>query len=399
MINPNDVTLGCPEEYSVIVVARDLETYAARLDWSSISWSRVLDDISEASVVVPDSLGGLRCNLEIGDSIVPWKFGLRIERNGQEVWSGPITTMERPERADGSGSADHVVIGAHDAMIWTGRRIVTQNLSFTNEDAGVVFRSVLADAMSLDNPMGLEAPQFNTGYTMTREVVQRDWEYVDSILTGLANSAVDYFMLGRELVVYDGVNFGWFVQRNGTRTRIARTSDPFGRYIFGLFTDEAFNARPSWLLDGLTQANDIIVPGADSGEAGFRRYWRASDVDLTVGLLTRTEVIPLYRPESIGIITDDQVFQQAADSRLALTINPVSVLSGASLSQSAPVRVENLLPGSLWAIDLGDIGIAGLVDVQRLKAVDVTVEATSGGVIENVVPRLIPLGSDESVAS
>ena len=397
MINPNDVTLGCPDEYSVFVVARDLQTYAARLDWSTITWSRVLDDVSEATVVVPDSLGGLRCNLELGASIVPWKFGIRIERNGTEMWSGPITTMERPVR--NGGGDDHVVIGAHDAFVWTGRRIVTQDLNFTDADAGVVFRDVLADGMSLDNPMGLAAPQFDTGYTMTREVIQLNFEKVESVLLELAESAVDFFMLGRELVVYDGVNFGWFAHRNGERTRIAPTVDPFGRYLYGLFTDEAFIARPGWMLDGMAQANDVIIPGADSGEAGFRRTWRASDVDLDVGLLTDVDVSALYQADSTGIILDDEVFQQRANSRLAQSSRPVSIVSGSSLSQTAPVRAENLYPGSLWAVDLGDIGISQLVDVQRLKRVDVTVVAAADGIVEDVVPTLIPLGTDETVAS
>lgn len=390
-VNPNDVTLGCPEEYSAFVVARDLQTYAANLPWSSISWSRILDDISTASVIVPDVFGGLRCNLELGDAIRPWRFGIRIERNGQEVWTGPITAMERP------AGSDYVEISCHDAMIWPARRTVTQDLSYTDADAGAVFQGVLADAMSLDNPMGLAAPDFETTYTMTRQVLALDFEYVDAILTELADSAVDYFVLGRELAVYDaGADPGWFVQRDGARTRIAATADTYGRYIYGLFTDTAFRIRPGWRLDGMSQSNDVIVPGADSGEAGFRRYWRASDVDLLDGLLTTVDVTPLYRAES-DIIVDDAVFQQRATSLLALRNGPVDSISGAPLSETAPVRMENLYPGSLWAIDLGDVGLSGMIDVQRLKSIEVTVTADEGGILEEVVPTLIPLGSDETV--
>jgi hypothetical protein len=108
-------------------------------------------------------------------------------------------------------------------------------------------------------------------------------------------------------------------------------------------------------------------------------------------------VSSLYRPQSDGIIVDDAVFQQLADSNLAMRARPVVTLSGGQLSQSAPVKITDLLPGSLWAIDLADMGIAYLVDVQRLKRVDVSVSADNGSIIETVSPTLIPIGSDETV--
>jgi hypothetical protein len=395
MANPNDVTLGCADEYAAIITARDLETYAARLDWSEITWSRVLDDISEATVRVPDIFGGLRCNIELGTALVPWRFGLRIERNGSEVWSGPITAVERPER--NGGGDDHVVVTAHDTMIWATKRTTNDFLSFTSEDAGVIFRTVLDAGMAPDNLMGLNCPEFDTGYLMTREVVPLDFEYTYDILSELAESAVDFFVLNGELAVFDIGDFGWWVLRDGVKTRIAPTADPFGRYIYGLFTDSAYETRPGYRIDGFQQGNNILIPGADSGEAGFRRFWQASDVISLDGLLTYVHVSSLYRPQSGGVIVTDAVFQQLADTNLALRSGPVVTLSGGSLSQSAPVRIEDLLPGSLWAIDLADAGIAYLLDVQRLKRVDVTVQAGSGGIVERVAPTLIPIGSDETV--
>jgi len=395
MSNPNDVTIGCADTYDAIITARDLTTYAARLDWSSITWSRVLDEISEASVVVPDVFGGLRCNIELGTTLVPWRFGLRIERNGELVWSGPIVSVERPQR-DGM-SADSVTVTANDALAWTTRRTTNDFLDFTDADAGAVFKSVLDAGMVADNLPGLNCPDFTTGYTMTRQVLPLDFEYTFDILTELANSAVDYFMINNELAVFDIGDLGWFVLRDGVKRRLMPSADPFGRYIYGLFTDAAYDSRPGYLIDGFSQGNNILIPGADSGEAGFRRYWQASDVDLLDGLLTYVHVSSLYRPQSDGIIVDDAVFQQLADSNLAMRARPVVTLSGGQLSQSAPVKITDLLPGSLWAIDLADMGIAYLVDVQRLKRVDVSVSADNGGIIETVSPTLIPIGSDETV--
>lgn len=394
-MNPTDFTLGCAEEYTVLLTARDLETYAAEIRWSELSFSRVLDDISEAEVTIPDVFGGLRCNVELGGVVTPWRFGIRIERNGSEVWSGPITNVERPVR-DGAGS-DYVTVTASDKMAWGLKRTTPDFLSYEDADAGTVFKGVLDAGMAPDNVHNLVCPEFATGYTMTREVVPLDFEYTFDILSELADSAVDYFMIGGELAVYDAVDFGWWVLRDGVRRRLAPTDDPYGRYIFGLFTDGAFVARPGYSIDGFAQTNNVYVPGADSGEAGFRRYWEASDIDLLDGLLTHVDVSSLYRPQTGGIITDDAVFQQRADSVLALGNGPVISITGGVLSQQAPVRMQDLLPGSIWAVDCASLGIAPLLNVHRLKRVDVSVSASNGGIVEEVSPSLIPIGSDESV--
>jgi hypothetical protein len=394
MPNPNNVTIGCPDEYSAIITGRDLTSYAARLDWSNLTWSRVLDEISSASVTVPDAFGGLRCNIEMNDVLVPWRFGLRIERNSELVWAGPITSVERPER--GGVGADYVTISADDKMAWLSKRTARNVLSFQQADAADVFRTVIGDAVSFDNAFDLRCPSFTSGHSMTRDILPLDFEYTDQIIAELADSAVDYFVFGTDLVVYDARNPGWWTQRGERKTRIARTPDPYGRYLFGLFTDEAFAGRPGFTLDGYAQGNNVIVPGADSGEAGFRRYWTASDVDLTDGLLTYVDVSTLYRPQETGPIFDDGVFQNRADSLLAWKRTTPATVSGGWLSESAPVTVQSLLPGSLWAIDLAEKGVERLLTVQRLKRVDVSVDANDGSLVERIAPSLIPVGSDET---
>jgi hypothetical protein len=396
-MNPTDVTLGCADEYTAIITARDLRTYAAEVRWSNIQWSRVLDEVSTATVTVPDVFGGLRCNIELGTAIVPWRFGLRIERNGSEVWSGPITSISRPTR-DGAGG-DYVEIQASDVMAWMMKRRTFTSQLYTNVDGGEVFKGVIEDAVQFDNLFGLHCPEFTSGYDMTREILALDFEYAIDILSELADSAVDYFVKGTELAVYDMAAPGWYVVRNGVKERIADTGDAFGRYVYGLFTDEAFTARPGFMIDGMAQGNDVIIPGADSGEAGFRRYWAASDVDPLDGLLSYVDVNPLYRPQEGVPIVADGVFQERADSVLALRRSAPIIWSGGTLAPSAPVTVDGLLPGSLWALDLSELGVGQLLDAQRLKRVDVSVTADAGGLIETVSPTLIPLGTDETVAS
>lgn len=395
---PRRFQLGCADEYTVIITARDLETYAAQVNFSGLTWSRVLDEISDASVQVPDVFGGLRCNIELGSSIVPWRFGLRIERNSELVWTGPITQIERPV-IDGIG-AEYVTITAQDKMAWMTKRTPLNTLEFDDVDAGSVFRSLIVEGTDVDNLFGLFCPVINTGYSLTRDVIPLDFEYIYDILDDLARSAVDWFVIGNELAVQnqtpDGYPAGWYVVRDGAQELLAPTSDTYGRYIFGMFIDGAWVNRPGYVIDGLSQANNIFVPGADSGEAGFRRYWTASDVDAQDGVLTYVDVNALYRPQEGTPITADAAFQERADTILALRGNPPVIISGGVLGERAPIEIGYMFPGSLWAIDLGDHGISQLVDVQRLKRVDVSVQVTDSGVLEQVTPTLIPLGTDES---
>ena len=142
-------------------------------------------------------------------------------------------------------------------------------------------------------------------------------------------------------------------------------------------------------------ANDIFVPGADSGLAGFRRFWRASDVNVIDGLLQYVDVNPLYRPQEGTPITSEGVFQERANSMLELRKQTPVIISGGALSQRAPVTVPDLFPGSLWVLDMADEGISSLVTVQRLKRVDVSVSKSGGGYVEKVSPTLMPLGTEE----
>lgn len=395
MINPNTPVLGCLEECQVFLTAADLETIAGEVAFSHVSYSYVLDDISEASITVPDVLGGLRCNIEFGDTIRPWRFGIRIECNGSLVWSGPIIDIERPE--GDNGGADYVEIFAKDEMVRTQKRVTLEYLDFDDVDAGEMFKTVLDAGMSIWNPASLDCPEFQTGFLMEREVVPLNFEYTYDILSELADSAIDYFVMNNELCVYDAVDFGWYVLRDGVKRRIAPTTDPYGRYIYGLFTAESFVKRPGFRISGMEQGNQIYVPGADSGEAGFRRYWEASDINLLDGPLVHVDVSSLYRASASGPIGSDGVFQQRADSVLALRSQAVVTVSGGTLSEDAPVRIADLFPGSLWAIDLGEAGLSDLVTVQRLKRVDVDISVSDSGYVQDVKPTLIPIGSDESV--
>jgi len=394
--NPNGI--GCLEEYTVIITGRDLESFAAELKFSELTWTRSLDEISSCTVTVPDRLGGLRCVIELGGALVPWRFGIRIERNGQLVWTGPITGVTRNPR--GGPGDDSITIRAQDKMAWMKKRVPTDYQLYTLVDAGTVFKEVLEQGTAQDNVFNLECPSFVTGWTVTREIVPTDFEYVSDTLDDLAKSAVDWFMFAGNLVVLEspgGIGEAWVTIRNGQKVQFAPTQASCGRYVFGLFTDDAWTTRPGYDFDGDSQANVIYVPGGDFGEAGFRAFWSAAAPNLVDGVLTHVEVNSLYRP-SDGLPVDSTIFQRNADSLLAARRTTPVILSGGQINQRAPVRVDQLITGCIWGVDLAEKNIAQLLTVQRLKSVSFNVSVSSDGLTEQIAPTLIPIGSCETGA-
>ena len=106
--------LGCAENYEVFITRNDAVTMEPEIvdavGFSKVQWTRALDDISTASVTIPDRLGGVRCCTPLG-GLVPWRFGLRIERDGQLVWEGPVVQLRR-ERGDISA----ITVTANDQL-------------------------------------------------------------------------------------------------------------------------------------------------------------------------------------------------------------------------------------------------------------------------------------------
>jgi len=90
---------------------------------TDLYWTRVLDDVSEASVTV--ALSGdvnFTCCQCLAEA-QPWCNELHIWRNGQEVWVGPIQKI--------TYGFEEVVIEAVDSLGWLGVRIPPTSFDYT----------------------------------------------------------------------------------------------------------------------------------------------------------------------------------------------------------------------------------------------------------------------------
>jgi len=134
--------LGCPEEYEAFIVDSLTQQTIFQVPWSRITWSRVRNDVSTASVTIAQADGGIGCCSVFG-GLRGWSQMIRIERNGAVVWDGPITGWSRPSIANGGDRS--VTIRGHDRFVLTWKRLVALDRTGL-QDPGVLFRNVIVDA-------------------------------------------------------------------------------------------------------------------------------------------------------------------------------------------------------------------------------------------------------------
>jgi hypothetical protein len=221
----------------------------------------------------------------------------------------------------------------------------------------------------------------------------RELKYAWDLIAELLNTAVDAFVANGVLFMYEpGV--GWVYQAVIKRTLPLVYNVNFDA-IYGMFTEQAWKERPDWALDGESQGNFVVAPSADSGEYGFRTYavTEVPESQLEFGILDYVDVDPLEVPSDQPPTQTARALRARSDSLAALRgYAPISVES-ATLAEGAPVDVNNLLPGSIWLMDVYDEGYGQLLSAARLRRVDVTVKRTSGGgIAEEINPVLEPPG-------
>jgi hypothetical protein len=398
--------LGCADSYQVFVTVTDPLTLEPNIvdavGWSKIRWGRVLDDVSQASVQLPDQYGGVYCCAKYG-GIRPWAYGLRIERNDQLVWTGPITSVTRP--SGDYGTMPYLQVTAHDMLARFQKRLATRSdtLNFTNTDAGVVLATIINETARISGTgdgFKFRAPSVWVGAGITREIVAKEFEIAWDVLDSILSSAVDSYVLNGLLTTFEPTTGWWQVtEEDGEYIIPGPYHLDSGELIYGLFTEASYKQRPGWSVSGQAQGNVAWVPGADSGDEGFRRYWVAQHQQSIgeVGVLDIVDPNPLYRATDDAPVISDEAFQRRADSLVALRGFPPAIIEGGALSDDAPISVDHLRPGSIWRMDIADACFGQLLQLVRLKRVEVEVEINeTGGLEESISPSLYPLGYVEA---
>jgi len=383
---PLALVLGCAESYGLWILDADYETRLDRLEWTGIQYERALDMISSASATLPSNLGGVKC-LERAGGLRPWRFGLLVERNDQEVWRGPVTNVRRV--------GSNIEVAAADVLARFQKlpAIFDAIVDYEHTDAGTIFRDIITThSFTSVNRWTLPCPLVESGVVVNRVLKPREFKAAWDLMAELLSSALDAYVMNGILYVWEPGS-GWCHQADIRRVLPGPYNSEYD-FIYGTFTEESFSTRPDWTLDGAGQTNYVIVPGTETGEMGFREYQLAESIESQdeYGLLFSAEPDTTEIPEDAPPAFVTQILQARANTTAALRSFPPLTVEGGVLSETAPVSMDHLRPGSLWKMDVYDEGLGQLLTFCRLRRVTVSVKAGPNGVEETVSPVLEPPG-------
>ncbi|MFD8820868.1 hypothetical protein ACFV1C_00615 [Streptomyces sp. NPDC059605] len=326
--------------HSAQIIDRDGAAVAGTDILLEVEWSRVLDDISEARVVIAS---GDDCCAALS-RIRTWRHKLAIYRGTDPVWEGPIISVE--------WTPDGVEISAVDILGWLDRRTPHTTQEFVDQDLADIAAWLVDDGFAPDDPghtTTIVAPSRIRG----RRAYQEDVGQTGDHLRDLAATGIDFTALGSRILILP----------EDHAARLASLSDAD-------FADDLVVVE-----DGLALATRWVVHGKDGvkGVAGGAHPY--------YGLIERVV-------EETSIL-DDASAEAAARSRLAASCPAPVFLDSqeATLSPDAGLDVTVLVPG--WCVDVTTTQTCRTI-AQALKIS--TVKVKEDGDSETISLQLTPAG-------
>lgn len=333
------MTVGCGR-HTAQIVDRDGQVLTEATVLTRVEWSRALDDVSDARIVVsPDD----DCCGRLGQ-VRAWRHRLDIWRDDRFAWSGPII---RPRWTPAG-----VEIDAVDVLGWLDRRVPHDTVTFFGRELTEVAEWLIRDGYAPDDPghrVRTIAPSRIYGDRAYEAGIGQTGDH----LRDLAATGIDYTAVGADILLLP--------------------EDHHAR--IGSLTDDDFPDGLTVTEDGAALATRVIVHGRDDvrGEAGGHHPY--------YGLLERAV-------EETSIL-DDRSATAAARARLRASM-PAPVMldtTETTLSPDAPVEVTDLVPG--WSLDVTTTQTCRTVS-QSLRILGMRVRDSDDG--EQIGLQLSPAG-------
>ena len=322
--NLGDAILGsCNiDRYSVEITRRGGYGRLADLsEWvESIDWNRVMDDRSTAEVVIRKRSG---CHEPLS-FVDPWATELRIWRDDEMVWEGPVTEYTEQDA--------FVVINASDITEWMQYRRITSTIDhevLPGVAPTEIAREIIEQAYAPDDPRVLEYVDIRSGGDLiTRKIdVEDRTTYAEQELRALAGSFIDYTVVGRRIIVWPD---NYYLSSVGTLMQ---------RHLVG----DGWSIRSR----GEDYGSRFIMEGdAVTGIAG--------GVSERYGLVEQ----PLRDDTILDTATATQAAQRVYDMRAARPPRWLIFSDGTQLAHDAPITMRQLVPGVRLVADISGEDIA-----------------------------------------
>lgn len=370
-------SLGCGQ-YEVYFKTRGGDTFSCRArNITSLTWGRLLNDTSEASVTLALAGQDSDCCECIG-SINPWEHEISIYRDGEETWCGPIV--------NGSIDLDAMTaqFDAKDLFSWTDMRwIELYNMDYELDDdteLSLVWDWILTHAYNQD-PWNMSWNLGKTGIPLTEKFYPGFFDpdrwgglypNAGNELRTLVKSGLDFTVIRRNLI-------GGDIQINPPSQ-------------LPLLIDNHWAKLPVITIAGGTMATEVGVAGGNGGYGGWEddQMWIERPQDeyrSRFGLLQKFFTESSLDDEDTTNLPN-AITQEAFNLR-ELKKQPFVYITGGQLAPDSPVDFDTLIPGAVVRVSLTQT-CRTIQDDYRLTRVSVTFDGSG----EKVSLELTPKGAD-----
>lgn len=358
-IDENTGRLGCGEPQFFITSRCASSGVFCVLDGTVVSahWDRRLDDVSEANVVMSFSGTEEYTCCECLAEAEPWCHELHVWRDGEEVWVGPIQTIEYEH--------EQVTVTAKDSLAWLGVRVPAVDIDYTTVATELtdIAMFLLNVAFAEDSPTYTceidNVYAVDTGL-VTFRYFEKFNQYALEILRDLADSGLDFTTLGRTIVL----------------TGDATTLTPLI-----LLNDAHILGGLKVVKDGTIQGNRYYVHF--DGDGGSPAVGEAVDKYCYGAIERIRDGDGLVDGASAGDVAD--IYVEAS----AIAPRTIEMSSNSKLSPDTPWVINDMVPGARVDVAVTKLCL-NLTQSFKLTQVDVDYNSDEG---ESVGITLVPINS------
>lgn len=375
--------LGCGQ-YRVFVQTRGGQFYVCELlDLTDLSFSRVLNETSEASVTATTGCCG--CLAEVN----PWQHEIAIFRNDELVWVGPIIDLEF------DAAAETIKIYAKDLLVWADNRVVEladRDYDPTSTDVADAYQWLLEHAYCKDpwgmtwgiDPVGIPIERYYPSFNKAGgERWGGGYTTIGDELRTLSEAGVDYTVINRHL-------WGGSIE----------VVNPVGGGV--VLFDHHFRQAPLIKVTGSKQGTRFISAGGDGGYTGYyddQIYIYPPQVgpmtpllldqySQQFGLIEKFTTTKSY--DDVDTTSLPNAIAQDAKTRWDLLVTPYTYVESGQLDNDAPVNFNTeLIPGGIVTLLLSASCRPLSYNQMRIKQVEVSYSGNE----ESVSVTFQPLGT------
>jgi hypothetical protein len=318
-------------ETTVLFLGHDrsrLGTIISR-DLTEVGWGRTKNEFTQATI-------SLNADKALCNDLEPWLHQVAIFRDDEPVWRGFVYTT--------AARNNQLTVTARDPSIMFSKRRVIRTQSWRSADPMVIAADVIRDAMAQFDPFGVVQNMVYepTGLYVDYDV-KADEVFVADVLKDMVDAGLVWTVTGGRLVL-------------GPAPR---------KHVTAGISDVHLDALPTIEKDGSAVVNDLVILG--KGASG--QYF-----DYGSGYQGQLQGIE----KADALTTEFQCVNEARRQVRKRSVSPRIISMGGSskLLPTAPVSIEELVPGCLVPVSTETTGV--LIST-RMELVEVAVKAGRSG--------------------